>query len=341
MAPILQVTDITKQFTSDVKVLKGINFDVDHGEIVALLGESGCGKTTLLRIIAGFESPNQGEMQMEGQVVVSAKKSTKPQDRNVGMVFQDYALFPHLTVAKNLAFGVEKKDRALVTDQIAQLLSLQELLERFPFELSGGQQQRVALGRALAPKPKLLLLDEPFSNLDQALKGNLRREIRAILKKAGSSAIMVTHDKEDAFAVADKIVLMKDGQVAQCGSPSELYHQPINRYVAGYFGAVNVFHTHDKTQPFFDLFQTENTIPKELVIRPNSIQVSSTINQLQEGVSLPATFISEQFMGNETRRVYDCGGQEILVDISVVEGKYKPQEDTILFFPKALFFKYI
>src|SRR5690606_2802137 len=200
-------------------------------------GPSGCGKTTTLRAIAGFEPVQEGEIELGGQVISRAGFTLAPEKRRIGMVFQDYALFPHLNVADNLAFGIRKHpERERITAELLELVKLGHLGKRFPHELSGGQQQRVALARALAPEPQLLLLDEPFSNLDGELRRRLSHEVRDILKARGTSAILVTHDQEEAFAVSDHVGVFKEGRLEQWDTPYNLYHEPLTPFVASFIG---------------------------------------------------------------------------------------------------------
>jgi iron(III) transport system ATP-binding protein len=216
-----------------------VNFGLMAGQIGVLIGPSGCGKTTLLRTIAGLESVRAGSISLSGKMVSSPGQSVPPEDRHMGMVFQDYALFPHLTVEKNVAFGIHHWPTAKRRARVAEVLDLVGLgahTHRSPHELSGGQQQRVALARALAPQPKLLLLDEPFSNLDVDLRERLAQELRAILKAAGATALFVTHDQFEAFAVGDLIGVMHEGQLHQWADAYTLYHRPATRFVAEFIG---------------------------------------------------------------------------------------------------------
>ena len=220
-------------------VVDGVSFRLEAGQIACLLGPSGCGKTTLLRCIAGFEDIAGGEIRLHGTQVSRAGMRTAPEKRRIGMVFQDYALFPHLTINQNVAFGLGKlkpEDASLRVRQLLATVGLSGQGEKFPHELSGGQQQRVALARALAPRPELILLDEPFSNLDVGLRERLSVEVREILKREGSTAIMVTHDQHEAFAMADEIGLMHEGRIQQWDVPYNLYHRPANRFVADFIG---------------------------------------------------------------------------------------------------------
>ena len=208
---------------------------VERGEFVALLGPSGCGKTTLLRLIAGFEEPDEGEL----CVAEARVNGVAPERRRVGMVFQDYALFPHLTVADNVGFGVRRGDRAQRVRELLALVGLEGYGARYPNELSGGEQQRVALARAVAPAPAVVLLDEPWSNIDPLLRASMRDELGGILRSLGATVLLVTHDREEAFSLADRIAVMRDGRIVQAASPEELYAAPADRWTAGFVGAGN------------------------------------------------------------------------------------------------------
>ncbi len=224
-------------------VVRALSFSLPRGQIGCLLGASGCGKTTALRLIAGFEQPSAGSIAIEGETVASAARMVPPEQRQIGMVFQEYALFPHLSVADNIAFGLgRRREKSAVAERrrrIGELLDLIGLAgqgDKFPHELSGGQQQRVALARALAPKPRLLLLDEPFSNLDVELRERLSLEVRDILKATDTTAILVTHDQHESFAVADMVGIMRAGAIEQWAAPYDLYHRPATRFVADFVG---------------------------------------------------------------------------------------------------------
>ncbi|MEQ8653329.1 MAG: ABC transporter ATP-binding protein [Kiloniellales bacterium] len=221
----------------------GVDLAVHEGELLCLLGPSGCGKTTLLRLAAGLESLQQGSVTIGGQLVAGQGKDLPPEERGVGLVFQDFALFPHLDVAQNVAFGLRgrpAKERAARTDGMLEQVRLADYAKAFPHMLSGGQQQRIALARALAPAPRVMLLDEPFSGLDATLRREVRDETLHVLKQAGIACVMVTHDPEEAMFMADRIALMRAGKVVQEGAPDTLYTQPCDRFVAGFFGEVNV-----------------------------------------------------------------------------------------------------
>lgn len=237
----LQVSNVSLSYQADKQVLNGIGFELLTGEIACLLGQSGCGKTSMLRCIAGFKVPTTGMICDDKRVLFdqASAQFVPAYQRNIGMVFQDYALFPHLTVADNVGFGLHALSRAARQSRVDELLAfvgLTPLAKRYPHELSGGQQQRVALARALAPKPKLILLDEPFSNLDAELRSQLSKDVRTLLKQQNTSAIVVTHDQQEAFAMADKIGLMAEGVLQQWASPTQLYHHPATPAVAEFVG---------------------------------------------------------------------------------------------------------
>ena len=231
---------LTKYF-GEVTGVDGVDLDVRAGELLALLGPSGCGKTTTLRLIAGFERPDSGTVALDGQDVASPSIFVPAERRRVGVVFQDFALFPHLSVVANVGYGV--RDRARRPARVAELLDLVGLSDqgaRFPHELSGGQQQRVALARALAPEPAIVLLDEPFSNLDASMRVEMRGEVRAILTEAAATAVVVTHDQEEALSLADRIAVMRDGRLLQVAAPRDLYAHPVDRFVATFVGDADV-----------------------------------------------------------------------------------------------------
>ena len=233
---MLRLSDISKSF-GPARALDGASLEVGRGEIVALCGPTGCGKTTALRVLAGFERPDSGRVEIDSRLVADGNGAwVSPDRRRVGMVFQDYALFPHLDVAANVGFGVPRGERAQRVRETLELVGLSDLGGRDPDELSGGQQQRVALARALAPRPAVVLLDEPFSNLDVEMRERLSVEVREILKQQKTTAMLVTHDQNEAFNIADEIGLMSNGRIEQWDAPYRLYHEPSSRFVADLIG---------------------------------------------------------------------------------------------------------
>ena len=254
LSTVLQLHNVTKQYPQQiVPAINQVSLRLHQGELLALLGPSGCGKTTLLRTIAGFETPEIGWIKLSEQPICGQGATVPPERRDVGIVFQDYALFPHLCVMDNVSFGLKhlSRHRRLSKDKIEplaqeaiSLVGLAGFERRYPHELSGGQQQRVALARALAPRPSLVLLDEPFSNLDVQVRLYLRQEVRSILKGLGASGIFVTHDQQEALAIADRVAVMRSGQIEQLGSPEEIYGQPASRFIADFVTQANFIEAH-------------------------------------------------------------------------------------------------
>jgi iron(III) transport system ATP-binding protein len=233
-APVVECLDATKSF-GDVVAVDHVSFSLESGEILSILGPSGCGKTTVLRLIAGFETLDEGAIRIQDRPVSTLQGHTAPEHRNVGMVFQEYALFPHLTAGQNISFGLGKlpaQERRRRLAEVLNLVRLTGLEKRYPHELSGGQQQRVALARTLAPRPVTLLLDEPFSNIDATMRSDMRREVESILRDNHITTIFVTHDREAAFAMADRIAVMGDGRLEQIDTPDVLFHSPATPFVA-------------------------------------------------------------------------------------------------------------
>ncbi|MBB4207927.1 ABC transporter ATP-binding protein [Roseinatronobacter bogoriensis] len=294
---LLSVEKLRKQFTTgDVAAVERVSFDLGEGEMLALLGPSGCGKTTTLRMIGGFEPPDEGRIALNGRDITHLP----PEARGIGFVFQDYALFPHLSVLDNVKFGLRKLSRAQAEARAKDMLALvglESLCTRKPHELSGGQQQRVALARTLAVAPPLVLLDEPFSNLDAAMRVETRQEVRKLLKSAGSAAILVTHDQEEAMAVADRIAVMEKGRVIQIGTPDEIYRNPVSAFVASFLGRSNIL---NGTASGMEVKTEFGTLPLSraangavsLSVRPEQIMLEADPNG-------PACVVGREFRGHD------------------------------------------
>ncbi len=241
--PLLHVQNVSASHQG-LDILEHANLQVNAHDIICLLGPSGCGKTTLLRSIAGLHNIDQGSIEVEGKVISTSRSSLSPEVRNIGMMFQDLALFPHLTISDNVAYGIRKLQKTYINQQVKHVLDLVEIDSsqfcKYPHELSGGQQQRVALARALAPKPAILLLDEPFSSLDPDLREQLATQVRDILKHEKMTAVLVTHDQHEAFAIADWVGVMEKGKIVQFDTPYNIYHEPVSRFVADFVGLGNL-----------------------------------------------------------------------------------------------------
>ncbi len=236
----VDVVGVDKSF-DETTVLRAIDLRIEPGESLALLGPSGCGKTTLLRLIAGLDRPDAGSISVGGEPVAGAGAWVPPEKRNIGMVFQDWALFPHLSVAKNVGYGLDRNERKSGrVEEALDMVGLSDLGDRMPDTLSGGQQQRVALARAIAPRPSVLLLDEPFSNLDSALRVGVRTEVHRLLVELGITSVFVTHDQEEAFVLGDRVAVMQAGVIEQVGSPQEIYQVPHSSWIAKFVGDVNL-----------------------------------------------------------------------------------------------------
>lgn len=309
--PYVQAIDITKRFNGTT-ALAGVDLVVEKGESLALLGPSGCGKTTLLRILAGLEVPDQGSVTVDDATLTDTDTFVPPEKRRIGMVFQDWALFPHLTVARNVAFGLDKAEisRGRVSEAL-EMVGLSHLAHRYPDELSGGQAQRVALARALAPRPRVLLFDEPFSNLDTGLRTRVRADVAALMREVGMTSVFVTHDQEESFVVGDRVAVMRAGRIVQVGRPSYVYQYPASPWVATFLGAANVLHGiatngHASTAvgnvPLVDPIRG----PCQVVIRPEHLAV----DQGDRGV-----ISSVEFYGHDTSYKLALNGTTLLARV--------------------------
>lgn len=298
--PSLRLDRISRRFGRHV-VLSDITLAVPPGQITCLLGKSGCGKSTLLRLIAGVDQPDGGTIELGGERISGPDCFIEPELRRIGFMFQDYALFPHLSVSDNIAFGLQKLSRgeqkACIKD-VAERIGITHLLDRYPHALSGGEQQRTALARALAPQPEILLMDEPFSNLDQGLRERVRRETLDILRQLGTTAILVTHDPQEALAVGDLIVLMRDGVIEQIGTPFDIYDRPITSYTAEFMGPCNrlagIWRQGEIETPI-GRFPTDLKLPDETAalacIRPQALSIAP------DGNGISARIVSKTFLG--------------------------------------------
>lgn len=298
-ANALELCGVSKSFGS-VQAIVGLDLDVAETEILALVGPSGCGKTTLLRLIAGFETPDQGTITLRGKAVADGAVALPPEVRGVGMVFQDYALFPHLTVAENIAFGLDgmhaRERQAIVAEKLA-LVGLQGYEQRMPHELSGGERQRVALARAMAARPVIILLDEPFSNLDADRRITMREEVRGILKSAGATAILVTHDQEEALYFGDRLAVLREGRLQQVDTPEGVFHAPVNADVAEFMGQTELLAgevTHEG-------IQTEVGLVRQDIALPNGSRVQLAVRaddvDLEPDAGAAAVIRERQFKG--------------------------------------------
>ena len=298
----LRLSGLRKSFGRVVAV-DGIDLEVEPGATCALLGPSGCGKTTTLRLLAGLETPDEGTIEIGGKVVSTPQRSLPPERRGIGMVFQDYALFPHLNVAANVGYGLGRRpDRARVEAMLTGV-GLQGIGKRYPHELSGGQQQRVALARALVTEPQAVLLDEPFSNLDAGLREMVRAEAREILSQHGVTSVFVTHDQEEALSIADVVAVVNEGRVEQVGTPEEVYSRPANRWVAGFLGEIEVLPgSAENGTVSCEVGQLPNRAglqgEVDVLIRPESLAVGIVEPADRRG-SQDATVVSRNFYGHD------------------------------------------
>lgn len=322
---VLQIDRVSKTFEGSCDAaVSNFSLNVYQGEIVALLGESGCGKTTLLRLISGFEVPDTGSIRVRDRIVADNRTFIPPEERGVGIVFQDYALFPHKTVTENIRFGLFRlpaKEQIAITAELIRITGLSGLGKRYPHQLSGGQKQRVALARALAPKPRLILLDEPFSNLDSLKKASIQEEIATIIKQTNSTGIFVTHDTKDVLAIADRVVVMKYGVALQTGTPANLYKYPVNQYVARFFGKTNVLPAEVVSEGFLTplgIIKTPRHSLQEgqkvlLSVRPDNFEVAQSPKN-----ALSAKVVKTNFFGDHKEiicRVCGRDGKEMDVTI--------------------------
>ncbi len=347
--PALTLFGIRRQFGA-ISALDDVSLDVHAGEVICLVGHSGCGKTSLLRIIAGIDAPDCGTLVMGGKMLVGPSVFIEPEKRNVGVVFQDYALFPHLTVKENILFGLRTMSRNEANERAKELLklvSLSHMADRYPHMLSGGEQQRVALIRALAPKPHLLLMDEPFSNLDRGLRARVRHETVALLRELGTTAIIVTHEAEEALSTGDRVVLMRSGKIVQSGPACELHDRPLNRYAADFFCDFNVvpgrIEHGELTTPFGGIVAVETLEPNAeafVYLRPRDFTILAE-GEVREA-SLRGHIESRTFLGEVEELVVQVVGvnlrlrvrTELRLPAEATNITLCPHWDKALIFPK-------
>lgn len=323
-APLLAVRNVTRRFiSSQPAVVDDVSLDLAAGEILALVGPSGCGKSTTLRMIAGLEATDDGAIFLNGTDITALE----PEKRGIGMVFQDYALFPFLNVTDNILFGAPQKHRETAA-RFLKMVGLSELGQRFPDELSGGQQQRVALARSLAAEPGLILLDEPFSNLDAALRGATRQEIRRLLKSTGMAILCVTHDQEEALSFADRVAVMRDGRILQTGTPFEVYDTPIDPFVASFLGRTNFIPglAHGETcetQLGQVPLVSSHAGPVSLLVRPEQVRLGHP----ESGEQGNGLVVDIEFRGHVVTYRVDCGG--VVLDVDMMQRMHLAINDTV------------
>jgi iron(III) transport system ATP-binding protein len=307
----LTVDAVGKRFGATV-ALDSVTLGLAEGERLALLGPSGCGKTTLLRVVCGLEAPDTGSVAVAGETLVGPGVFVPPERRRVGMVFQDWALFPHRTVTRNVAYGLTRDEVASGrVEETLELVGLGGLGDRFPHQLSGGQAQRVAVARALAPRPRLLLFDEPFSNLDAELRLRVRADVAELMRRVGMTSVFVTHDREEAFVLGDRVAVMRDGALIQAGTPLEVYEEPATAWVAGFLGDVNLLEGHAAgsvaTTAIGELELAHQTWgPCVVAVRPEHLVLDA---------GWDATVASIEFYGHDTSYALTLGGTRLLARV--------------------------
>jgi len=312
--PRLRLEHVDMAF-GGTRAVEDVNLDVSAGEIVCLLGPSGCGKSTTLRIAAGVERQTAGRVLVEGETVSEGAHHAPPEARSVGLLFQDFALFPHLSVAENVAFGIRRstsaRERARIVETYLGKVGLAGYAAKYPHQLSGGEQQRVALARALAPNPRVMLMDEPFSGLDQRLRDEVRDETLAILKAEGTAVLLVTHEPDEAMRMADRIALMRRGRIVQIGAPYHIYNYPVDREAAAFFSDLNVIHgvvRARQTDTPFGLFLAPKLVDGadvEIITRPQHLKIFNDTGRIPEesaedGMPAHGRVVRARFMGSES-----------------------------------------
>ena len=313
--PVVSLAHVSRRF-GDVRAVDDVDLAVERGELLAVLGPSGGGKSTLLRLIAGLERPDDGEIRIDGRTVADgSRRFVPPERRRVGLVFQDHALFPHLTVARNIAFGLPRRPRAARLERVRELLALVHLdahADRYPHELSGGEQQRIALARALAPRPAVVLLDEPFASLDPDLRRSLAADVARVLRAAGTTAVLVTHDRDEAFAVADRVGVIHDGRLVQLDTPTGLYRVPASASVANLLGDASFLSLDvlGRLSPQVGTARDHLALPEHsrALVRPHQVRVVDPTEPALAAPVADAVVAAARFRGDHLLVTADLGG---------------------------------
>ncbi|MGX9353805.1 ABC transporter ATP-binding protein [Roseobacteraceae bacterium S113] len=340
-APRLDVRALARSF-GGTQVVRDVSFCIEPGQVTCLLGPSGCGKSTTLRMIAGVDTPDAGEVYVDGALMCDAHTQVPPEARGIGLMFQDFALFPHLSVGKNVAFGLQgtRSERDMRVRELLRKVGLEHHINDYPHQLSGGEQQRVALARALAPRPKVMLMDEPFSGLDNRLRDGIRDETLALLKQEDTAVLLITHEPDEALRMADQIALMRDGQIVQAGAPYNLYNAPVDKDAVAFFSDINIVEAEVNSAlaktPFGDFLcpGVANGAKVEIVFRPQYINIdfdrggSGPAPTLQNGSAARARVVRARFMGNESLVEFDMefGGPTLRATVPNV---FLPKPETV------------